>query len=167
MIDPLSIIPLDYLTLSFPMFPFDHPENIRKPKIFWCFQGDQKGTLGRKGLKFRKMLHNMVAALFNKLSWDSVACVTWSSVICNSIVFIPASLESILFGSLLVVFCDNSIFGICCYRYAINHFHLVLYKPLIFSSNFCKLLLKLEPDFSRARGISRSPHYLKLNFLWH
>ena len=31
------------------MFPFDSPENIRKPSIFWCFQGDQKGTLGRKG----------------------------------------------------------------------------------------------------------------------
>ena len=32
------------LTLFFPMFPFD------LPKVFWCFQGDQKGTLGRKGL---------------------------------------------------------------------------------------------------------------------
>ena len=32
------------------MFPFDPPENIRKPKNFWCFQGDQKGTLGSKGL---------------------------------------------------------------------------------------------------------------------
>ena len=31
------------------MFPFDPPENIRKPKVF-CFQGDQKGTLGSKGL---------------------------------------------------------------------------------------------------------------------
>ena len=38
------------LTLSFPMFPFDPRENIRKPKVFCCFQGDQKGTLGRKGL---------------------------------------------------------------------------------------------------------------------
>ena len=32
------------------MFPFDPPENIRKPKVFWCFQGDQNGTLGSKGL---------------------------------------------------------------------------------------------------------------------
>ena len=31
------------------MFPFDLPENIRKSKVFWYFQGDQKGTLGRKG----------------------------------------------------------------------------------------------------------------------
>ena len=31
---------LDGLTLFFPMFP-----------VFWCFQGDQKGTLGRKALK--------------------------------------------------------------------------------------------------------------------
>ena len=32
------------------MFPFDPPENIRKPLVFLCFQGDQKGTLGSKGL---------------------------------------------------------------------------------------------------------------------
>ena len=38
------------LTLSFPMFSFDPRENIRKPKVFCSFQGDQKGTLGRKGL---------------------------------------------------------------------------------------------------------------------
>ena len=33
------------------MFPFDPPENIRKILFSWCFQGDQKGTLGRKGVK--------------------------------------------------------------------------------------------------------------------
>ena len=32
------------------MFLFDPPENFRKPKVFWCFQGDQKKALGRKGL---------------------------------------------------------------------------------------------------------------------
>ena len=32
------------------MFPFGLPENIRKTLVF-CFQGDQNGTLGRKGLK--------------------------------------------------------------------------------------------------------------------
>ena len=32
------------------MIPFDLLENISKPKVFSCFQGDQKGTLGRKGL---------------------------------------------------------------------------------------------------------------------
>ena len=32
------------------MFPFDPRENIRKAKVFLCFQGDQKETLGRKGL---------------------------------------------------------------------------------------------------------------------
>ena len=42
------------LTLFLPMFPFDPPENIRKPLVFWCFQGDQKGTLGRKGLSSAK-----------------------------------------------------------------------------------------------------------------
>ena len=39
------------LTLYFPMFPFHPPENVRKPKVFCCFQGDQKGTLGSKGLR--------------------------------------------------------------------------------------------------------------------
>ena len=39
------------LTLFFPMFPFDPPENIKKPAVFICFQGDQKGILGRKGFK--------------------------------------------------------------------------------------------------------------------
>ena len=38
------------LTLFFPMFPFDPLENIRKSKVFWCFLGDLKGTLGIKGL---------------------------------------------------------------------------------------------------------------------
>ena len=46
------------LTHFFLMLPFDPPENIRKPlifwcfqrEVFWCFQGDQKGTLGRNGL---------------------------------------------------------------------------------------------------------------------
>ena len=33
------------------MFSFDSPENIGKPKVIWCFQGDQKGTLGIKGLR--------------------------------------------------------------------------------------------------------------------
>ena len=37
------------LTFFFPMFPFNPPENIRKPLVFSCFQGDQKGVLGRKG----------------------------------------------------------------------------------------------------------------------
>ena len=31
------------------MFPFDFPENIRKPKVFFlCLQEDQKETLKRK-----------------------------------------------------------------------------------------------------------------------
>ena len=48
---PLSSIMVHTLTLYFPMFPFDPPENIRKPKVFLCFQGNQKGTLGSKGLR--------------------------------------------------------------------------------------------------------------------
>ena len=29
------------------MFPFDPLKTSEKPLVFWCFQGDQKGTLGR------------------------------------------------------------------------------------------------------------------------
>ena len=42
---------LAYLTHIFPMYPFDPPENNRKPQIFCCIQGDQKGTLRRNRLK--------------------------------------------------------------------------------------------------------------------
>ena len=35
------------------MFPIDPPENNKKPLVFSCFQGDQKGILGRNGLKLR------------------------------------------------------------------------------------------------------------------
>ena len=41
---------LNGLTLFFPTFPFDPPENIRKPLVLWCVQGDQKGILGGKEL---------------------------------------------------------------------------------------------------------------------
>ena len=54
------------LTLFFPMLPFDPPENIRKPSVFWCFQGDQKGTLGRKGLK-HLYLNTLVSIQFYQL----------------------------------------------------------------------------------------------------
>ena len=33
------------------MFPIDPPDNIKKSLVFLCFQGDQKGILGRNGLK--------------------------------------------------------------------------------------------------------------------
>ena len=38
-----------FLTLFFPMFPFDLPENIRKLLVF-CLQRDRKGTMSRKEL---------------------------------------------------------------------------------------------------------------------
>ena len=45
-----------FLTLFFPMLPLDPPENIRKPFVFWCFQGDQKETLGKIGLSCNQFL---------------------------------------------------------------------------------------------------------------
>ena len=40
----------NWLTLFYSLLPFDLSVN-RKPKVFRCFRGDQKGTLERKGLK--------------------------------------------------------------------------------------------------------------------
>ena len=51
------------LTLFFPMFPFDPPENIRKSLVFWCFQGDQKGILGRKGLRIRYFVKRILTIM--------------------------------------------------------------------------------------------------------
>ena len=48
------------LTHLFPMFPFDLPENIRKHLVFWCFQGDQRGTLRTKGINFYLYFFNYV-----------------------------------------------------------------------------------------------------------
>ena len=48
------------------MFPFDPPEHIRKSKVFWWFQGDQKWALGRKRLRInQKNLENSKAKLKN------------------------------------------------------------------------------------------------------
>ena len=56
------------LTHFFPMFPFDPPENIIKPKIFKCLKGDQKGTSGRNGLKSNEVIIMiLVTAIFDLL----------------------------------------------------------------------------------------------------
>ena len=49
-----AILVLLLSTIFCPMFPFDHPKNIRKPLVFWCSQGDQKETLETKGLTSNK-----------------------------------------------------------------------------------------------------------------
>ena len=58
------------------MFPFDPPENIRKPKVFWCFQGDQKRTLGRKGFNlfyqyFRKIRKRSIRNISKRIGYKS------------------------------------------------------------------------------------------------
>ena len=35
------------LNLFLPKVPFWPPENIRKPKVFWCFQGGSKGNIDK------------------------------------------------------------------------------------------------------------------------
>ena len=51
------------LTLFFRTFPFDSSENTRKPLVFWSFQRDQKGILGRKGLTYLK-IYFLVCSMF-------------------------------------------------------------------------------------------------------
>ena len=46
------------------MLPFDPSENIRNPKVFWGFQGDQKGILGRKMLKENYALFKIYFGLY-------------------------------------------------------------------------------------------------------
>ena len=46
----LNTTKMNLLILFFTAFSFDLPEDIRNLKVFWCFRGDQIGTLGRKGL---------------------------------------------------------------------------------------------------------------------
>ena len=46
-------------THFWPMSPFYTPENDRKPKVFWCFQGDKMRTLARNGLSLFISLYNI------------------------------------------------------------------------------------------------------------
>ena len=68
------------------MFPFDNPENIRKPLSFLFFQGYQKGTLGRKRLGLNGNILDCFR--FLKLSRDAAQtnitlllhlCIIWLS----------------------------------------------------------------------------------------
>ena len=57
------------LTLFFPKFPFVPPKNIKKPLIYWYFQGDQQGTLGIKSLTetfWKKKLQTLCMQLYFK-----------------------------------------------------------------------------------------------------
>ena len=57
------------------MFHFDSLENIRKSNVFWYFQGNQKGTLGRKGLiklqaYIRLTTSIMIRVRFDFFNWN-------------------------------------------------------------------------------------------------
>ena len=56
------------LNLFFPIFPFDPPENIKKPKFFQCFWGDQTGTLGKKKLISRRSISNILLDLNSRVT---------------------------------------------------------------------------------------------------
>ena len=86
-------------TYLFSMFPFDSPENIKKPKVFCCwfpvvsfllfvfccwfsdvFKGDQKGTLERNGLRNIDNCINFVKRLLKYLYSFSVNRL-WKTVL--------------------------------------------------------------------------------------
>ena len=54
------------------MFLFDPSENIRNSLVFWCFQGDQKGTLERKGLNH---LGSMFPFNWSNWSYQSIEII--------------------------------------------------------------------------------------------
>ena len=83
------------LTPYFSMFPFDPPENIRKPLVFWCFQGGQKGTLGSKRLNIQ---HNMFLEIFNNLIRDS-DCWFWHAILRTDL---PIFLTSYISGDCII-----------------------------------------------------------------
>ena len=53
------------------MFPFDPPENMRKPNVFWCFQCDQKVILGSKGLMMKFLRKLVSSPVIIKKFWVS------------------------------------------------------------------------------------------------
>ena len=53
-----------FLAHFFPLFPFDPTENIRKSKVFWCFQGGSKRIEATTGSVHRK--HTCVGVSFQK-----------------------------------------------------------------------------------------------------
>ena len=71
-----------------PNVPFRFPENIRKPKVFWCFQGDQKRTFERKGLKLGNGLIHFRCSIFLQ---------SFLSVLQNLAIFTEKHLSWILF----------------------------------------------------------------------
>lgn len=46
------------------MFPYYTPENVRKPGVFWCFHGAQKGKIGLKWVNRAAKPQNVSKAFF-------------------------------------------------------------------------------------------------------
>ena len=74
-----------FITLFFPIFIFYPHESIRKTKVFWCFQGDQKETLERKGLRYCKKARKNVDQFFYYLVKTIVALkrIDYESLVCE------------------------------------------------------------------------------------
>ena len=45
-------------------FPYFTPENVRKPCVFWCFHGTQKGKIGLKWVNRAAKPQNVSKAFF-------------------------------------------------------------------------------------------------------
>ena len=115
-------------TYLFSMFPFDSPENIKKPKVFCCwfpvvsfllfvfccwfsdvFKGDQKGTLERNGLRNIDNCINFVKRLLKYLySWDFLSKLQISDALLKNYCCKWKNLSVRLFLSFIVSYlCAN------------------------------------------------------------
>ena len=68
------------------MFFFDPPENIRKPKFFWCFLGAKKEAMERNGLSKIKAKQNEKQN--ESKFWTFVRiCCTWNKYNLENAIF--------------------------------------------------------------------------------
>ena len=64
-----SKITKDSLTHSFPMHPFPtawkHLKTSENRKVFWCFQGVEKGCIGNEWVKTKTSMHLVWCSMFS------------------------------------------------------------------------------------------------------
>ena len=69
------------------MFPFDPPENMRKPLVCDVFKGDEKETLGRKGLRTARVSLTTFASNLHLFHVSRIKYVTNLSALVLTLTF--------------------------------------------------------------------------------
>ena len=93
------------LTPFFPMFSFNPPENIRKPKVYWYFHRDQNRTLKRK----RLISWRYWCWFENSAKWNNTICKLQlkNLKLCNLIFFFSIFVRK---GKLSIISWPNKSF---------------------------------------------------------